>query len=159
MSSFVSIGGKNYRRNVAVLPFTSDGRMLACRRRDFPTEWQFPQGGAEEGEDLRYAALRELFEETGMRSIGRVIEGETYVYDFPYPFTHYRTGELVSGQQQKWFAAEFTGPDSELRFPNYEFLESKWIPFDTAFADGYAEFKRAAAQKAMKFFAPLLDFS
>jgi putative (di)nucleoside polyphosphate hydrolase len=157
-SSFVVIGGRNYRRNVAILPFTADGRMLVCRRRDFPAEWQFPQGGIESGEDARYSALRELFEETGIRSVRRVLEGEMYVYDFPYPFTHYRTGELVVGQQQKWYAAEFAGPDSELVFPNNEFIESKWIPFDPAFADGYAEFKRVPAQRAMKFFAKKLKF-
>ena len=31
--------------------------------------WQMPQGGIDEGEDPAKAALRELYEETGIRSV------------------------------------------------------------------------------------------
>jgi 8-oxo-dGTP pyrophosphatase MutT (NUDIX family) len=44
--------------------------MLTPRRRlDDPRSWQLPQGGIDEGEQPVNAALRELWEETNIRSV------------------------------------------------------------------------------------------
>ncbi|MGI9408707.1 MAG: NUDIX domain-containing protein, partial [Hyphomicrobiaceae bacterium] len=43
--------------------------------------WQMPQGGIDEGEDVEAAAMRELFEETGIRNadiLGRTEGWLTY---------------------------------------------------------------------------------
>ena len=51
-----------YRPNVGVVLFNAEGRVWYGRRHATPGphNWQFPQGGVDEGEDLLAAALREL---------------------------------------------------------------------------------------------------
>jgi putative (di)nucleoside polyphosphate hydrolase len=43
-----------------------------------------PQGGIDEGEDPAKAAIRELYEETGIRSVEPIAESPRwYTYDLP----------------------------------------------------------------------------
>ena len=60
-----------YRPNVGVVLFNTAGQVWLGRRAKTPEpwNWQFPQGGVDEGENLEAAALRELQEETGVRSV------------------------------------------------------------------------------------------
>jgi bis(5'-nucleosidyl)-tetraphosphatase len=66
--------GRRHRRDVSagVIIFhrSEDGcRFLLLRSRLTRRPlWEFPKGGVDEGETLEEAALRELFEETGLRS-------------------------------------------------------------------------------------------
>jgi ADP-ribose pyrophosphatase len=56
---------------VGVLPIGEDGRFLMIEQYRFivdQTAWSIPAGGAEPGEDIEAAALRELVEETGYRA-------------------------------------------------------------------------------------------
>src|SRR5688572_11861328 len=68
---------KSYRPNVGIALFNATGRVLIARRfkDDGPEviypglEWQMPQGGIDANEDPRPAAVRELYEETGVTSV------------------------------------------------------------------------------------------
>jgi hypothetical protein len=74
-----------------------------------------PQGGIDEGEDPRVAALRELREETGIISAGIIGESrDWYTYDLPPELLGKAWGGRFRGQKQKWFAVRFTGVDSEI---------------------------------------------
>src|SRR5580704_12330641 len=88
-----------YRPNVGIALFSAAGRVLIGRRfrGDGPEiilpglEWQMPQGGVDAGEDLRQAALRELWEETGVKRVTYLAETDWLAYDFPPydgPSTH-----------------------------------------------------------------------
>jgi putative (di)nucleoside polyphosphate hydrolase len=77
--------------------------------------WQMPQGGLDEGEEAEAAALRELFEETGVTSariVGRTRDWLTY--DLPDELVGVAWEGRYRGQKQMWFAARFEGPDSEI---------------------------------------------
>jgi putative (di)nucleoside polyphosphate hydrolase len=98
------------------------GLVFVGRRADMPGEpegdgqwWQMPQGGIDEGEAPERAALRELHEETGIRTAG--IIGETrdwLVYDLPPQLIGVAWGGRFRGQRQKWFAVRFLGTDEEI---------------------------------------------
>src|SRR3569833_1661425 len=82
---------KPYRPNVGIALFNAEGRVLIGHRfkGDGPEiilpglDWQMPQGGIDEGEDLRAAAFRELWEEASVRSAEYLGETEWFTYEFP----------------------------------------------------------------------------
>ena len=115
--------GKPYRPNVGVALFNAAGQVLIGHRfrDDGPEiilpglEWQMPQGGIDADENPRDAMLRELWEETGVRSAAYLGETEWLAYDFP-PYHGRQSHRLAKfrGQRQKWFALRFTGDDDEV---------------------------------------------
>nr|WP_246583552.1 RNA pyrophosphohydrolase [Bradyrhizobium iriomotense] len=114
---------KPYRPNVGIALFNADGRVLIGHRfkGDGPEiilpglDWQMPQGGVDEGENLRDAAMRELWEETSVVSAEFLGETDWFTYEFP-PYDGPQTHRLAKfrGQRQKWFALRFTGEDDEI---------------------------------------------
>jgi putative (di)nucleoside polyphosphate hydrolase len=113
---------KPLRPNVGIALFNTDGRVLLGRRfrDDGPEiilpglEWQMPQGGVDDGEDLRAAASRELWEETSVRHADYLGETDWLEYEFPpYDGPPHRLGKF-GGQRQKWFALRFTGSEDEI---------------------------------------------
>lgn len=77
--------------------------------------WQMPQGGIDEGEEPLPAALRELYEETGMRSVSLIAEAPGWIkYDLPPERVGIVWKGKYRGQTQKWFAFRFNGDESEI---------------------------------------------
>ena len=77
--------------------------------------WQMPQGGIDKGEDPLPAALRELYEETGMRSVRLLAEAPDWIrYDLPADLVGIAFKGKYRGQAQKWFAFRFEGDESEI---------------------------------------------
>ena len=79
-----------YRPCAGLAVFNRDGLVFIGRRIDGSEHvdethaWQVPQGGIDPGEDPWPAALRELYEETNIRSIERLGEIEEWLtYDIP----------------------------------------------------------------------------
>src|ERR1051325_11944061 len=117
---------KPYRPNVGIALFNASGLVLIGRRfrDDGPEiilpglEWQMPQGGIDPAEDPRDAAMRELWEETGVRSALYLGETGWLTYDFPLyhgPQSH-RLAKF-RGQRQIWFAVGLHGHDGEAHPP------------------------------------------
>ncbi len=66
-------------------------------------------------------------------------------------------GEKIYWPNQKWFAFEFTGQDSDINVgtENPEFSEWKWTKIDTII-DNIVPFKREVYSKILKEFQSLL---
>jgi putative (di)nucleoside polyphosphate hydrolase len=138
-----------YRPNVGVVLFNRDGLAWLGRRvsTSGPFNWQFPQGGVDEGEDWETAARRELWEETGARSAEKLGETEDWiVYDFPPEARGKKIARGWRGQKQKWLAFRFTGEDAEFDLEAHthpEFDLWRWARLEEAL-DTIAPFKRDA---------------
>jgi putative (di)nucleoside polyphosphate hydrolase len=150
-----------YRPNVGVVLFHPDGRVWYGRRAGTPGpyNWQFPQGGVDEGEDYLTAARRELAEETGVTSADLIGEISDWVaYDFPEGYGGSKQARGWAGQKQKWFAFRFTGEEAEIDLEQHDEIEFdawRWGRLDEA-PDLIVPFKRDAYQVVVATFSPLV---
>jgi putative (di)nucleoside polyphosphate hydrolase len=111
-----------YRPCVGIALFNRAGLVwIGCRSdRDAEGEgdghwWQMPQGGLDPGEDPYQAALRELYEETSVKSASLIREASDWlIYDLPSELIGHSWGGRYRGQKQKWFALRFEGDDNEI---------------------------------------------
>ena len=145
----MSLDLSKHRPNVGVVLFNREGLVWLGRRAETPPpfNWQFPQGGVDEGEDLYDAALRELAEETGVTSVEPLGNTEGWIaYDFPPDHAGAKLGKGGVGQKQAWFALRFTGEDSEVHLEGHhqiEFDAWRWAHLAET-PDLVIPFKRAA---------------
>ena len=125
--------GLPYRPCVGVMLLNAKSEVWTGRRLDAANEegrgewWQMPQGGIDKGEDPAAAALRELYEETSVRSAKIIAEApEWYTYDLPAELIGKAWKGKYRGQTQKWFAlalhrergrdqSEAAGPQAGIR--------------------------------------------
>lgn len=122
-----------YRPCAGVILMNRDGRVFVGQRIDSTLEaWQLPQGGIDPGEDAETAAVRELFEETGVTAdkielIARAPRELTY--DLPKDMIGKVWKGKWRGQRQTWFLYRFLGQDGDIRIETErpEFRAWRWI--------------------------------
>ncbi len=150
-----------YRPCVGVMLINDSGLIFAGRRIDSTAEaWQMPQGGIDEGEKPGQAALRELWEETGITAdlVDRVAKTHGWVtYDLPPELLGKVWGGRYRGQRQKWFLYRFKGRDDQIRIDtdHPEFAEWKWISASDMLA-AIVPFKRAVYDQVVRSFRAYL---
>ena len=79
---------------------------------------------------LNAAALRELKEETSIKSVELIKEINKYTtYDLPDRLLGIIWKGKYKGQKQKWFIVKFNGEENEINIKTKhpEFLDWKWI--------------------------------
>jgi len=122
-----------YRPCAGVMLVNQQGLIFAGQRIDNPgPAWQMPQGGIDNGEDPREAALRELWEETGVPAELVTVEAQTadwLPYDLPHDLVPNIWKGRYRGQMQHWFLMRFSGQDSDVNIEtdHPEFSRWRWM--------------------------------
>jgi putative (di)nucleoside polyphosphate hydrolase len=154
-----------YRPCAGMMVLNRDGLVFIGRRASGPEHidathvWQMPQGGIDDDEDPYKAALRELYEETSIRSVEKLGEiPEWLFYDIPREIVGEAWGGKYRGQKQRWYALRFTGDDNEIDIENPgdahdpEFIAWRWVEM-RELPDLVVPFKRATYERVVQEFA------
>ena len=152
---------KIYRPCAGIVVFNNDGLLFLGNRVGIENSWQFPQGGIEKNETILEAAKRELFEETGIKSVIHV-----YTEDMPirYEFngkikSNFRKKGIFNDGQEIYFSLfYFNGSDSEINLKVFEqeFDKYKWDTFDFAI-NNIIDFKKDVYLRIAKKFMPIIE--
>ncbi|SEQ16803.1 RNA pyrophosphohydrolase [Thalassovita taeanensis] len=146
-----------YRPCVGLMVLNPQGLVFVGQRIDNPgPAWQMPQGGVDKGENPRDAALRELWEETGLTPDLITVEAETegwIPYDLPHDLVPRIWKGRFRGQEQKWFLLRFHGDDAQVNIETQhpEFSTWRWLsPSDLV--ENIVPFKRAVYEQVLSAF-------
>lgn len=154
-----------YRPCVGLAVFHGDGKVFLGQRLggaehvDATHSWQMPQGGIDKGEEPYAAALRELYEETSIRSVTLLGEIDDWLtYDLPGRVAGEAWRGRYRGQTQKWYALRFMGQEGEIEIlkpgggaHKAEFSAWRWDTLDRA-VELVIPFKRQVYERVAKEF-------
>jgi putative (di)nucleoside polyphosphate hydrolase len=152
-----------YRPCVGVMLVNADGKVFVGKRIDNREGdwWQMPQGGVDEGEDLRAAVLRELWEETGVTENNVSILAQTreeLLYDLPEELMGKLWGGKYRGQRQFWFLARFEGVENDIDLEAHkpaEFEAWRWVEPELL-PELIVPFKKRVYRTVLDEFRPLI---
>ena len=119
------------RSGVGIVVLNKKNQVFLAKRIDNPKNfWQMPQGGIDDEEEFYEAAIRELEEETSIKTVSLIkeIDGLT-TYLLPNHLVGIIWKGKYKGQKQKWFIVRFEGKEDEINIKTKhpEFLDWKWV--------------------------------
>ncbi|MBU2866084.1 RNA pyrophosphohydrolase [Pacificibacter marinus] len=149
-----------YRSCVGVMLMNKDGDIFVGERIDTPGAWQMPQGGIDAGEDAKEAALRELWEETGVdpEHVDLLAQTSNWLtYDLPDHLIGKVWKGKYRGQKQLWFLMRFNSTDDKISIASEhpEFAQWKWSAPTNLVAE-IVPFKKHIYEAVVAEFAPHL---
>ncbi|WPX97578.1 RNA pyrophosphohydrolase [Candidatus Fokinia crypta] len=141
-----------YRLGVGAIIVKSNAGIWQGKRKGAVDGWQLPQGGIEENEKPESAILREVYEETGIKSVDIVgNNGMWYQYDLPKEIKEKVWNGYYIGQRQRWFVLKFYGTEEEINIAKepIEFLDWKWSNIECVMRD-IVSFKHDAYEEFIR---------
>ncbi len=124
---------KQYKRpeSILVVIHTVVGEVLMLRRQKPASFWQSVTGSLNWGETPWHAAERELYEETGLRASGRLVDsGHSERFPIVPPWQgRYAPGEHYN--KEHWFSLQLQGRRI-IRLNPEEHTELRWLPISRA---------------------------
>ena len=141
------------RCGVGIVVLNKKNQIFLAKRIDNPKKfWQMPQGGIDKGEKFYEAAVRELEEETSIKTVSLIKEiDDLTTYHLPNHLVGIIWKGKYKGQRQKWFIVRFDGEEKEINIntKNPEFLDWKWVNIDNL-TDEVVSFKIHVYKKIQK---------
>ncbi len=146
---------KLYRPNVAMIivseNYPQKKEIFIAQRNDLLNIWQFPQGGIDQGEEVKEALFRELEEEIGTKEATVVAEYPEWIsYDFPEKIALKMKPYI--GQTQRYFLLKLSKDAViNLATEHPEFMDYKFV--DVADILNFtAHFKKPVYEKVINYF-------
>ncbi|NPA66587.1 MAG: RNA pyrophosphohydrolase [Epsilonproteobacteria bacterium] len=144
-----------YRPNVAMVIVSSaypeKKEIFIAQRNDLAGVWQFPQGGIDQGEEVKEALFRELKEEIGTDAVEIVAEYPEWIsYDFPPKIA--KNMKPYKGQTQRYFLVKLK-EDAEISLDTEhpEFDKYKFVGVDEVLGLT-AHFKKPVYETVLAYF-------
>ena len=132
------------RTGVGIVVLNKKNQVFLAKRIDNPKNfWQMPQGGVDNGEEFYEAAIRELEEETSIKTVSLIKEiDDLTTYLLPNHLVGIIWKGRYKGQKQKWFVVRFDGDEKEINIhtKHPEFLDWKWVNIENL-TDEIVDFK------------------
>ena len=127
-----------------VVIYTTVLEVLLLERADHPGYWQSVTGSQDEGETLRETAVREAFEETGLKAERYVLTDWQVknVYEI-YPVWQYRYSPGTTQNTEHVFGLELPGI-LPVKLSPREHLNFVWLPWQEAAEKVFSPSNRAA---------------
>ena len=144
-----------YRPNVAMIIVSSDypekKEIFLAQRNDLSDVWQFPQGGIDEGEEVKEALFRELEEEIGTDEVKIIAEYPEWIsYDFPPKIA--KNMKPWIGQKQRYFLVKLKkSAKINIQTAHPEFNDYKFVKVDEVLKQS-ASFKQEVYESVINYF-------